>query len=87
MNASEKLRLRVGVHTGDVIQGGADYIGLTVNKAARVAAAAEGGEILVSSTTADVVNHAELKLGEPVVLELKGLSGTHVVHSLLVEDA
>jgi hypothetical protein len=29
------LRLRVGVHTGDVIQNDNDYIGLTVNKAAR----------------------------------------------------
>lgn len=80
------LSLRVGVHTGDVVQGGYDYIGLTVNKAARVAAAAEGGQILVSATTADVVNHADIRLGAPVTVELKGLAGTHIVLPLLWDE-
>lgn len=77
------LSLRVGVHTGDVVQGGNDYIGLTVNKAARVAAAAQGDQILVSSTTADVVNHSEIRLGDPISVELKGIEGTHTLLPLL----
>lgn len=84
--ATSGLSLRVGVHTGDVVQGGNDYIGLTVNKAARVAAAAQGGQILVSATTAGVVNHSDIRLGDPVTLELKGLAGTHTVLPLLWEE-
>ena len=84
---NQTLSLRAGAHTGDVLQGGNDYIGLTVNKAARVAAAADGGQILVSSTTAEVVNHAELRIGDPKTIELKGLSGTHLVFRLLWDQA
>jgi len=42
------LSVRLGVHTGDVIQDEGDYLGLSAKKAARVAAAADGGQILVS---------------------------------------
>lgn len=42
------LSVRLGVHTGDVIRDEGDYLGLRVKKAARVAAAADGGQILVS---------------------------------------
>ncbi len=75
----DRLSVRIGTHTGDVIRGQNDYIGLTVNKAARVAAAALGDQILVSSTTAEVVNHSSIKLGEPMSVELKGIAGTHTL--------
>lgn len=78
-STESRLRLRVGVHTGDVVQGQNDYIGLTVNKAARVAAAADGDQILVSSTTADIVNHSEIGFGDPITVELKGITGAHVL--------
>lgn len=77
------LRLRVGVHTGDVIRDDDDYLGLTVNKAARVAAAAEGGQILVSSGTAESVNSTQFELGDPFTAELKGISGSHTLRPLL----
>ena len=73
------LMLRIGVHTGDVVTDRDDYIGLTVSKAARVAAAAHGGQILVSSTTADVVNSSEITFGEPLSAELKGIEGVHTL--------
>ena len=78
-SADDVLRIRVGVHTGDVVQGHNDYIGLTVNKAARVAAAAQGDQILVSSTTADIVNSSEIEFGDPITVELKGIEGTHTL--------
>jgi class 3 adenylate cyclase len=78
-STEHRLSLRVGVHTGDVVQEQNDYIGLTVNKAARVAAAAEGDQILVSSTTADIVNHSEIEFGDPITVELKGITGTHTL--------
>ena len=81
-SADDVLRIRVGVHTGDVVQGHNDYIGLTVNKAARVAAAAQGDQILVSSTTADIVNSSEIEFGDPITVELKGIEGTHTLRPL-----
>jgi class 3 adenylate cyclase len=82
-SADKGVQLRVGVHTGDVVQSHDDYIGLTVNKAARVAAAADGGQILVSATTVGLVNATEYGFGVPITVELKGIEGTHVLQPLL----
>lgn len=76
------FQVRIGIHTGDVTQAENDYLGSTVAKAARVAAAAAGGQILVSSTTAGLVNPAEFSFGTPVTVELKGLEGTHQLRPL-----
>jgi adenylate cyclase len=76
------LTLRMGVHTGDVMQGDGDYLGLTVNKAARVAAAARGEQILVSSTTFDMVDTTEFEFGKPISVEFKGIDGTHLLRPL-----
>lgn len=73
----ENLKVRIGIHTGDVVKSDGDYLGMTVNKAARVAAAAEAGQILVSSTTAGLVGGTEFDFAEPITVELKGLAGTH----------
>ncbi len=45
------LDIRAGVHTGEVEVAGSDVRGLAVHEAARIAAAAAPGEILVSATT------------------------------------
>ncbi|MBT8216737.1 MAG: adenylate/guanylate cyclase domain-containing protein, partial [Acidimicrobiia bacterium] len=42
--------VRIGIHTGEVVRTADDLFGLTVNKAARVAASADGDSIMVSST-------------------------------------
>jgi len=42
------VRLRIGLHTGEVTLTDGGYVGLTVHTAARVAAAAHGGQILLS---------------------------------------
>jgi class 3 adenylate cyclase len=79
---TDHLRLRMGVHTGDVMQGDGDYLGLTVNKAARVAAAARGDQVLVSSTTFDMVDTTEFEFGEPITVEFKGIDGPHLLRPL-----
>src|SRR5438067_5189954 len=48
------VRVRMGLHTGEPQLGGADYIGLDVHRAARISAAAHGGQILLSQTTRDL---------------------------------
>lgn len=80
--AKDGLRIRVGVHTGDVIQDHDDYLGVTVNKAARVAAAARGDQILVSSTTVDIVNTTEFEFDDLITCELKGIEGAHILRPL-----
>jgi class 3 adenylate cyclase len=76
------LQLRVGLHTGDLVPSEDDFVGLTVNKAARIAATASGGQILVSSTTHSMVRPDEFDFDLPVRTELKGLDGVHTLHSL-----
>ena len=45
------IRVRMGLHTGSGILGGGDYVGLDVHRAARIAAAGSGGQVLVSEAT------------------------------------
>ncbi len=51
------LRVRMGMHTGVGILGGggADYVGIDVNRAARIAAAGHGGQVLLSHATRALV--------------------------------
>jgi adenylate cyclase len=44
--------VRVGMHTGTAIERDGDWFGATVNLAARISAAAGGGEVLISEATA-----------------------------------
>jgi adenylate cyclase len=45
--------VRVGMHTGPAVERGGDWFGATVNLAARLSAAASGGEALLTATTRD----------------------------------
>lgn len=51
----EQLRVRMGIHTGTpgVLDG--DYWGMDVHLAARIAASAHGGQVVISAVTADLV--------------------------------
>lgn len=51
------MRVRMGLHTGRVTLSGSDYVGLDVHRAARIAEAAHGGQIVVSEATAVLVEH------------------------------
>jgi predicted ATPase/class 3 adenylate cyclase len=51
----EPLRVRMGMHTGDSEERDGDYFGPTLNRTARIMAAAHGGQILVSDTAATAV--------------------------------
>ena len=52
------VRIRIGIHTGEPGLAGSAYHGLDVVRAARISAAAHGGQILVSSPTRDLVGEA-----------------------------
>ncbi len=78
----EVLRVRMGLHTGEVISEDGDYFGKNVIMAARIAAQATGGEILVSEElreAASTRNGNGLRFDEGREVELKGLAGSHRV--------
>jgi DNA-binding NarL/FixJ family response regulator/class 3 adenylate cyclase len=54
-----QLRVRMGVHTGEAAIAADRYMGLAVNRAARICSIARGGQILVSPTTHALVEEAE----------------------------
>jgi WD40 repeat protein/class 3 adenylate cyclase len=47
-----RIRIRVGVHTGEAQPAGGDYVALAVHQAARVADSGHGGQVIVSAQTA-----------------------------------
>ncbi len=51
------VRDRIGLHTGEPATGSEGYVGIDVHRAARVCAAAHGGQILISQTTHDLISH------------------------------
>jgi YVTN family beta-propeller protein len=49
------IKVRIGLHTGEPQVGEERYVGMGVNKAARIGAAGHGGQVLLSRTTRDLV--------------------------------
>jgi predicted ATPase/class 3 adenylate cyclase len=49
------VRVRMGLHTGEGRLGGENYIGIDVHRAARIAAAGHGGQVLLSDPTRTLV--------------------------------
>lgn len=70
------LEVRAGLHTGECEIRGDDLAGLAVNIAARVGSLAASGEILVSSTVADLVIGAGISFIDRGEHTLKGVPGT-----------
>ena len=62
--ASGPIRVRVGLHTGTPLLTEEGYVGGDVHRAARIASAGHGGQVLVSSATAELVDEALHDLGE-----------------------
>jgi predicted ATPase/class 3 adenylate cyclase len=59
------VRVRMGLHTGEPTAAGGGYVGIDVHRAARIAAAAHGGQVLLSQTTHDLV---ESELSDGITL-------------------
>jgi DNA-binding NarL/FixJ family response regulator len=76
--------MRMGVHTGTPTLTEEGYVGLDVIRAARIAMAGHGGEIVLSSTAAAFSSGYELRdLG---IHRFAGLTEPERIHQLLVED-
>jgi class 3 adenylate cyclase/pimeloyl-ACP methyl ester carboxylesterase len=78
------LRLRLGLHTGEVRLTGRSAVGMAVHVAARVAALAEPGQILVTSTVKDLVLGSGIRFGEQRDAVLKGVPGSWQLYALAI---
>ncbi len=82
------LRVRMGLHTGEGVPAGGDYVGMDVNRAARIADSAHGGQVILSDATRGLVEHAlpdgaSLRdLGEH---RLKDIVHPEHLHDLVIE--
>ncbi|MGF1596935.1 MAG: FHA domain-containing protein [Acidimicrobiales bacterium] len=83
-NEGQRLRIRIGCHTGEVItDDDGDLFGRHVIIAARVADLAAGDEVLVSSIAHDITSpRGDLPYGDPRIVTLRGMTGTQTVHPL-----
>jgi predicted ATPase len=65
------IRVRMGLHTGEPIVTNEGYVGIDVHRAARIAAAGHGGQILVSQATRNLVGGNGLNdLGDHALKDL-----------------
>jgi class 3 adenylate cyclase len=69
------IEVRSGLHTGEVELIGDDVGGIAVHMGARVAAAAQPGEVLVSSTVKDLVAGSGIQFADRGMHTLKGVPG------------
>jgi class 3 adenylate cyclase len=53
--AQGRVRVRMGLHTGEPTVTADDYVGVDVHRAARIAAAGHGGQVLLSEQTASLL--------------------------------
>lgn len=76
------VRIRVGLHTGEVEIVGGRARGVAVHAAARVAALAGPGEVLVSGTTRDLLDGSGIVFQSRGEHELKGLTGARPIFAM-----
>ena len=80
------VRVRAGVHAGEILLTEAGYVGITVHTAARVMSAAHGGQILVTGETLDRLDvDATPQTTSRGVHRLKGLADDHELHQVVAE--
>ncbi len=80
------LPVRIGVHTGSAEYRDGDYYGMAVNRAARVMAAAHGGQVVVSLATEELVRDSlpdEITLVDLGEHRLRGLARSERIFQLV----
>ena len=84
--AEGSIRVRMGVHTGEPIRTDEGYAGIDLHRGARIAAAAHGGQVLLSQTAHDLVEQDltdDLALRDLGAHRLKDLSSAQRIFQLL----
>ena len=80
---ARSLRVRIGVHTGNIFKLEEDFFGRAVVLAARITGRAHGGQVLVSAASKQYTEHlSPWTYAAPTSLTLKGLAEAQRVYSL-----
>jgi len=80
--ASLSVPVRMGLHTGTPLLTDEGYVGTDVHRAARIAAAGHGGQVLVSSSTAELIGPSNTVLQDLGEHRLKDLSAPERIWQL-----
>ncbi len=84
--AGERLRIRVGLHTGEVSEERGDYFGTAVSLASRLCGAATGGQIITSVTVQVLLaGHDEFVFRDLGALPIKGMNAPVAAVEILYE--
>ena len=81
--ASGSVHVRVGLHTGTPLVTDEGYVGVDTHRAARIAAAGHGGQVLISASTASLLDRELRDLGEH---RFKDLAAAERVYQLGVSE-
>jgi DNA-binding NarL/FixJ family response regulator/class 3 adenylate cyclase len=65
-----EIRVRIGIHTGQVTVADGHYVGLAVHRAARICGAGEGGQVLISDATRALLHDDEPEIQEFLLNDL-----------------
>jgi predicted ATPase/class 3 adenylate cyclase len=82
------VRVRIGIHTGEGVLSGSDYVGIDVHRAARIAAAAHGGQVVLSAATHELVAHVlppETRLRDLGQHRLKDIVNAEHLYDVVVD--
>ena len=85
--AGVEVRVRMGIHTGEVALAGENYVGIDLHRTARINAAGHGGQVLVSSATCALVDQAlpdGVSLRDLGERRLKDLSRPEHIYQLVI---
>jgi class 3 adenylate cyclase/DNA-binding CsgD family transcriptional regulator len=83
-----QVRVRIGLHTGEASVSGEGYVGFAVHQAARLGDLGHGGQILLSRTTAALVEHElpnEIRIRDLGETRLPGLDRPEPVFQIVAE--
>jgi predicted ATPase/class 3 adenylate cyclase len=84
--AGGRVRVRMGLHTGEALLTDGHYVGMDVHRAARIAACGHGGQVVLSPTTVALLDPDELELRDLGEHRLKDLSAPLRLYQLGTAD-
>ena len=79
----ERVRVRVGLHTGEAERAGDGFVGLDVHRASRICQAAHGGQVIASKEASAGLGVAVRELGE---FDFRGLREPERIVQLVADD-
>ena len=81
--AGERVRVRIGFHSGEAESADDDYVGMDVHRASRICQAAHGGQVLASAEAAVALDSGAKDLGQ---FEFKGVRSPEHIFQVVADD-